>query len=157
VSSFEQGFIRPRKDNGGTNTGDATATSNDLAIGAIAYAKGLKITGNGINAKKYANGTLTNTTATKSFYDWTGHVQKYFVQVSGLDFLPSVIIITRGGGYTSYSTEYTFRKPDVFLAELNQPLIRCSVASSVDLVVANGSFCLPVKLGNSPFVWDAYE
>lgn len=45
-SSFG-GFIQPRPDKSGVNTGDATATAADMLAGKTAYAKGRKITGLG--------------------------------------------------------------------------------------------------------------
>lgn len=85
-SSF-QGFISPRPNKGGTNTGNATATAGDLGSGKIAYGKLGKLIGTGanfgnasvgdvINGKSFssANGTLINGTGANAKIYATGTI-----------------------------------------------------------------------------------
>jgi hypothetical protein len=86
-SSFG-GFVAPKPDSKGTNTGDATATAADIASGLTAYAIGVKITGTGANVKRFATGTMTSRSFT----------------ISGLLFTPSVVFgqYQRTGGTQAF-------------------------------------------------------
>lgn len=75
-SSF-QGFVTPNPIKGGTNTGNATATAADIALGKTAYAVGVKVTGTSLRP---ATGTGTT--------DGSG-----VLTVTGLTFQPKFITV----------------------------------------------------------------
>jgi hypothetical protein len=75
MSSFE-GFVRPRKDAGGTNTGDANATANDIFPNKTAYVQGVKVTGTGTSdATAVAGDILLGKTAYAQGVKLTGTFQ----------------------------------------------------------------------------------
>lgn len=98
-SSFE-GFLRPRPDRSGTETGDATATAGDIASGKTAYAVGRKITGTGANVKPYKSGTVTSSASTLLFTRQDGSSVGFnYVTVSNLGLSSGIgaIMVRRPG------------------------------------------------------------
>lgn len=77
----------------GTFTSDATATSSDIAYNVNAYARGNKIAGSG---PRFASGISYVSTETRGFHVTGGGpdlYQEYFIEVSGLKFKPTFIIV----------------------------------------------------------------
>jgi len=73
-----EGFVKPKKDAGGTNTGDATATAADIQSGVTAYVKGVKVTGTSTK-KKWATGITSSIAGNTA------------VTINNLDFTPSKV------------------------------------------------------------------
>jgi hypothetical protein len=120
--------------------------------------------GTASSGKKFATGNVTSSANTVQFkyYDNSGNPSLCSVTVSGLTFLPSLIVLRWQGGNTNYVSIYTGDNQ-----RCNVGVFGGNTGNSIDYAIAaNGSvvayvnatgFCLPVQGANTIFTWWAYE
>lgn len=107
-SSF-QGFPSPKPNGGGTNTGDATVIAAEMLSGKTAYAIGVKLTGTGVNAKRYVSGLATSPSGTQNFTKDDGSASlSNYITVSGLVFPNGIAFIKVDGVVAANDSNLTF-------------------------------------------------
>ena len=146
-----------------TLTGDAT--TNDVVFGKTFYGGDAKtkLTGDGLNAKKCAFGENTTSSTLLTFLTDAGSASYYYLNVSGLTFLPSAIIIIMKEG-SLYKTSVLNKNK--ILGAINQDA-RIALGSSGAILRLTGNayvsetgFLIPVFTQSSPSLqaqWLAFE
>jgi hypothetical protein len=112
-----------------------------------------------LGGKRFASGTLTNGATQQTFTDYSGaNVNKYFLNVTGLSFQPSYIIVYRGSsnwmGVFNVNTGNTY---DCFYSQENSGSPVTSWFQNVKNKVLNGSFTVPVFASSLNYSWIAFE
>lgn len=115
---------------------------------------------NNLGSKRRAAGITTSSTTTINFYNNQGSSStSYYVQVTGLTFMPSVIILTPNSGSTIGYPKVAVDKTAPLvggytLINRNGSFFRLD---GVSAYIDSSSFRLPYANGNESVYWIAYE
>ncbi|WP_137744531.1 hypothetical protein [Robertmurraya siralis] len=115
--------------------------------------------------KKWAKGIVTSSSERLSFYYGSGtSTSSYFVEINGLDFIPSKIEVIREGshvvnynsdGYRNDLPNFKITLQDLSALSSNSNLIQ-GFALLGNAYVDSGGFRLPVRHENVQYRWYAY-
>jgi len=115
---------------------------------------------NNLDSKRRAAGITTSSATTINFYNSQGNSStSYYVQVTGLTFMPSVIILTRNSGSTIGYPRVAVDKTAPLvggytLINRNGSFFRLD---GVSAYIDSSSFRLPYENGSESVYWIAYE